>query len=296
MSRLQADALILFAAMMWGLAFVGQSTAMSHVGPITFSGWRFALSALLVAPFALWERRRAVPVPKGATRGMIFLGFVFFLACAAQQSGLVTTSATKAGFFTALYVVMAPIIGFVFLKHRPPVAIWLAVVLSLAGAVFLSGGGFSLPSIGDSIVILSALFWALQILLLGELSARMDRPFALAFVQYVVVAILGIGLGFIFEAQTLPAFDKIWRELIFTGAISGAICFTLQAIAQRHTPATDAALLMSCEALFAALGGAVLLGDRLLLSGWIGCGLILAAVLLVQLAPMWRRKSVAPLA
>jgi drug/metabolite transporter (DMT)-like permease len=294
MSRWQADALIFFAAMMWGLAFVGQSTAMAHVGPITFVGWRFAVSAAAVAPVALWESRRSGAPPILNWGGLVLLGLIFFCAAAAQQIGLQATSVTKAGFFTALYVVMVPLIGVMLLRHRPHIAIWIGGALSLAGAVFLSGGAqLGALQWGDSIVIGSAVFWALQILLIGELSRRVNRPFTLAFVQYLVVAALGISFGFLFEAPHLPPFASIATELFFTGILSGAICFTLQAVAQRYTPASDAAILMSAEALFAALGGAIILGDRLPFSGWVGCGLILLAVLIVQLAPLWKNARAA---
>ncbi|MET0547239.1 MAG: DMT family transporter [Caulobacterales bacterium] len=294
MTRWQADALILFAAMVWGLAFIGQATAMEHVGAMTFTGWRFAISAVVVAPFAFLEARKAAPMPKGGLNGVLLLGVVFFLASALQQLGLKATSVTNAGFLTALYVVMVPVIGVLFLKHKQHPAIWIGIALSLAGTALLSGGGkLGALGQGDGLVIASALFWALQILMISALSQRMNRPFALAFAQYAIVAALGIVCGFVFEAATLPPFKEIAVELLFTGVLSGGVCFTLQAIAQRYTPASDAAILMSAEALFAALGGAILLGDRLTPPGWTGCALILFAVLLVQLAPLWKLRRAA---
>lgn len=294
MTRWQADALLLFAAMMWGFAFVGQATAMQHVGPLTFIGYRFAISALVVAPFAFLESRRAKPIAKHKRGQVVLLGLLFFVACAFQQIGLLKTSVTNAGFLTALYVVMAPIIAVAFLKHPLVPAILVGAALSLAGTFLLSGGGdLGTLNWGDAIVVASALFWALQILLMGELSKHMDRPITLAFAQYAIVAILGIAAGYALEVAAIPPLHLIAKELFFTGVVSGALCFTLQAIAQRHTPASDAAILMSSEALFAALGAALLLDERLGVAGWIGCGLILIAVLLVQLGPVWKSKSAA---
>jgi|JI10StandDraft_1071094.scaffolds.fasta_scaffold244382_2 drug/metabolite transporter (DMT)-like permease len=294
MTRLRADLLLLLVAMIWGFAFVGQSSAMAHTGPLAFTGWRFALAALIVAPLAVREMRRPqsrAVMRKGRVGAIIALGAVFFAASLLQQYGLLATRVTNAGFLTALYVVMAPIIGFAFLRHRPPAVIWIGAGLSLIGAFFLSGGSIVGLNPGDVLVVISAVFWAVQILLIGWLLERADQPVTLAFAQFAVSAIAGIALSLIFEAPELPPFSAIWRELLFTGVLSGAVCFTLQTVAQKHTPASDAAILMSTEALFAALGGAVFFKDRLDEMGWTGCALIIGAVLLVQLAPYWGRKS-----
>lgn len=293
MTRLRADLLLLLVAMIWGFAFVGQSSAMAHTGPLAFTGWRFALAALIVAPLALREMRRPqarAVMTKGRVGTILALGAVFFGASILQQYGLLSTRVTNAGFLTALYVVMAPIIGFAFLRHRPPVVIWVGAGLSLVGAFLLSGGSLAGLNPGDVLVVISAVFWAVQILLIGWLLERSDQPVTLAFAQFAVSAIAGIGLSLVFETPELPPFSAIWRELLFTGVLSGAVCFTLQTVAQKHTPASDAAILMSTEALFAALGGALFFKDRLDGMGWSGCALIIGAVLMVQLAPHWGRR------
>jgi len=294
MTRLRADLLLLLVAMIWGFAFVGQSSAMAHTGPLAFTGWRFALAALVVAPLTLRELRLPMSraaMSKGRIVTIIALGGVFFAASLLQQYGLLATRVTNAGFLTALYVVMAPIIGFSFLRHRPPVVIWIGAGLSLVGAFLLSGGSLARLNPGDVLVVISAVFWAVQILLIGWLLERADQPVTLAFAQFAVSAIAGIGLSVIFEAPELPPFSAIWRELLFTGVLSGAVCFTLQTVAQKHTPASDAAILMSTEALFAALGGALFFKDRLDAMGWSGSALIIGAVLMVQLAPYLGRRT-----
>ena len=293
MTRVRADILLLFVAMIWGFAFVGQSSAMAHTGPLAFTGWRFALAAVLVAPLAFREMQQ--PKLRGVLTkrrfGAVFaLGAVFFGATALQQYALLTTRVTNAGFLTALYVVMAPILGFFFLKHRPPAVIWIGAAASLLGAFLLSGGGGGSLILGDALIMISAVFWAVQILLIGFLLEKVDQPITLAFAQFAVTAVAGLGLSLIFETSDLPPFSAIWRELLFTGVLSGAVCFTLQTIAQNHTPSSDAAILMSTEALFAAIGGALIFGDRLDAMVWGGCALIIGAVLLVQLAPFWSQK------
>jgi len=295
MTRLRADILLLLTALIWGAAFVGQSTAMEHLGPFFFTGTRFLLAALVVLPFALAESAKGPPLRRDHTFLMATVGLVFFIASMTQQAGLLATTVTNAGFLTALYVVLVPVIAFIALKHRLPWIIWPAAALSLTGTWFL-GGGIQGLNWGDGIMILSALFWALQVLLISSLASRSGRPITLAAVQFAVTAALALALGFVFEPVSLKGIFSAWRELLFTGIISGGLGFTLQAVGQRYTPASDAAIIMSSEALFAALFGALLLGERLPLLGWIGCACILTAVIGVQLAPLlaasWQRRKI----
>lgn len=294
MSRLRADLLLLITALVWGSAFVGQATAMAHVGPFTFTGGRFLLAALAVAPFALWESRsRARPLSR--RNGLITagIGLVFFLACITQQVGLQVTSVTNAGFLTALYVVLVPILGAALWRYKAPGIIWVAALLSFAGTFLLSGGNGAALNWGDAIMVVSALFWAAQVLLVGKYVEALERPFAIAFMQFLVTGLAGFGLGLAFEADRLSAaaFAGAGFEFLYTGILSGGLCFTLQSLAQRYTPPSDAAIIMSGEALFAALFGALLLGERLTPLAWSGAALILIAVLATQLGPALRRRD-----
>ncbi len=289
MTRLRADLLLLFTALVWGAAFVGQSTAMDHLGPLLFTGTRFFLATLVVLPFALAESRSGPPLRRDHMMLMGTVGLVFFIASMSQQFGLLATTVTNAGFLTALYVVLVPIIAFMALRHRLPWIVWPAAGLSLTGT-WLLGGGLSGLNWGDGIMLFSAVFWALQVLLVSSLASRSGRPITLATLQFGVTAILCLFLGALFEPLSWANLIAAWRELLFTGIISGGLGFTLQAVGQRYTPASDAAIIMSSEALFAALFGALLLGERLPLIGWVGCGCILLAVLSVQLAPLWRQR------
>lgn len=294
MTRLRADLLLLLTALIWGAAFVGQSTAMDHLGPFLFTGTRFLLATLVVLPFVLAESRQGPPLRRDHATLMGAAGLVFFIASMTQQAGLLATTVTNAGFLTALYVVLVPIIAFMALKHRLPWIVWPAASLSLTGT-WLLGGGLSGLNWGDGIMIFSAVFWALQVLLVGSLARRSDRPITLAALQFGVTALLCLILAALFEPLSFTDMAAAWKELLFTGIISGGLGFTLQAVGQRYTPASDAAIIMSSEALFAALFGALLLGERLPLLGWIGCGFILAAVIGVQVAPqlppIWQRRK-----
>ena len=290
MTRLRADLLLLLTALIWGAAFVGQSTAMDHLGPFLFTGTRFLLATLVVLPFVLAESKQGPPLRRDHMSLMGVAGVVFFIASMTQQAGLLATTVTNAGFLTALYVVLVPVIAFMALRHKLPWVVWPAAALSLTGT-WLLGGGLSGLNWGDGIMIFSAVFWALQVLLIGSLASRSGRPITLAALQFGVTAILCLILGAVLEPLSFTNMAAAWKELLFTGIISGGLGFTLQAVGQRYTPASDAAIIMSSEALFAALFGALLLGERLPLLGWIGCSCILAAVIGVQLAPLWRQRT-----
>ena len=289
MTRVRADILLGLTALVWGAAFVGQATAMEHLGPFSFTGIRFLLAALVVLPFALAERRKSPAIQRKHGLRMAGVGLIFFIASTTQQVGLLSTSVTNAGFLTALYVVFVPAVAFIALRQKLPLIVWPAAALSFTGTWLLAGGVAGLTW-GDGIMVVSALFWALQVILIGAIATRSNRPVTLATIQFAVTAALGLAIGFALETPSLEGITLAWRELIFTGLISGGLGFTLQAIAQRHTPASDAAIIMSSEALFAALFGMFLLGEQLDTWGLIGCAAILGAVLLVQLLPYWQHK------
>jgi drug/metabolite transporter (DMT)-like permease len=293
MTRGTADLLLLLAALIWGLAFVGQSTAMSHVGPLTFIGARFLLATLSVLPFALRESAAGPEIPKKRRGALVGVGIVFFLGAYFQQAALQVTSVTNAGFLTALYVVFVPAIGALVLGHKLPGVVWPAAALSLLGTFLLGGGRMDGLNWGDGLVIVGAVFWAMQILGLGSLAYDLRRPFATALSQFAVAAFLGFFFGFLFESPSLAGLLAAWREVAYTGFISGGFAFTLQSIAQSHTPPSDCAIILSLESLFAALFGALILGERLEFLGWIGGGFVLLAAIIVQVGPLVAARRLA---
>lgn len=285
-SRVRADVFLLLAALIWGLAFIAQKSAMDSLGPFTFAGSRFLLSALVVLPLALGERRRSTEaIPSDVRRLIIILCGAFFAAVALQQTGVVTTSVTNAGFLTGLYVVFTPLMAWALFKKSPGWSIALAVPVCLLGTWLLGGGALSAFSYGDWLVFLSAIFFALHTVLVAAILLKSRRPLTLAFIQYAVCAALSLGTAFFFETITIEALGGAWKEILYAGLVSGGIAYTLQIIAQQYTPPSDAAIILSGEALFAALAGFIIFGERLELIGWLGCGLILTAILLVELFP-----------
>jgi len=292
MRRLHADLLLLLAAAIWGLAFVFQKSAMGHIGPLLFIGCRALVAASALAPLAWLEGRRGgSAVPPARLVGIGALGGVaFFLGAAFQQSGIVTASVTNTGFLTALYVVATPFMAWGWHGARPGAAVFVAVALSFAGTWALGGGALAGFGPGDLLVAISAIFWAAHVVIVG-VAGRHARPVAFTALQFVVVSALGFSGALLTEHVTLAGVLAAAPEIAYVGLLSSALTFTLLAVALRYTPPSEASVLVSTETLFAALAGALLLGERLAPINWVGAGLILAAILLVQLVPRGKSKA-----
>lgn len=294
MKRWQADGLLLSVAAIWGLAFVPQSWGMANVGPFAFTGLRFALGALIVAPLAWREARRphALPVhTEGPPRWLLLLGMglLIFLGAALQQVGMLTTSVTNAGFLTALYVPAVPLLGWLIFKRRPHWIVWPAAVGCVLGTWLLAGAkGVDMVE-GDWWVIASSVPWALHVVLVGWAADRLGAPYTVALAQFVVCSVLSLVVSAFIETTTLSGVTAALGALAYTGIISVGVGYTGQVIAQRHTHAADAALILSSETVFAALFGALLAGDRLNAAGLTGCATILACIVASQLMPLLGR-------
>jgi len=297
MNRATANILLLITGAIWGGGFVAQSTAMHAIGPVLFTGVRFLAAAAALLPFAAWEARAAgrnlAPAP-GDWKRFALLGALLFASLSAQQIGLMTTTVTNSGFLTGLYVVLTPVVGIVLWRLWPHPVVWPAALMSLGGIYLLSGGRFVGLQAGDWWTILCAALWAFHVQFLGRFVTG-ARPLQLAFSQFLVCGLLGLAVAPLVETVAWDMVIAARTEILFAGVISGGIAFTIQAIAQRHTTAPQAAIFMSSEALFAALFGAVFLGDRIGPYGLAGCALIFCAILAVEIVPMLRgEKRAAP--
>lgn len=291
MNRLRADLLLLLTAFIWGTAFIAQKDANQSMGPITFVGSRFLLSALALIPLVIYEaRRNPVPLGRKDWQQAILVGLCLFAGASLQQVGLVTTSATNGGFLTALYVVIVPFMVWGLNGRRPRLLVLVACVVSIGGAWLLAGGGdLGSWSRGDIMVLLADFAWALAITVIGDFLERTHRPLFLSFAQYSITAVLGLAAGLMFEPVSLPGIGAAMPAILYAGLLSGGVAYTLQIVAQKHTPPAEAALIMSLESVFAALAGAVMLNERLTLLATIGCGLILLGVVLVEAGPALMR-------
>jgi drug/metabolite transporter (DMT)-like permease len=291
MSRLNADLALLLAAAVWGVAFLFQKSAMDHVGPLAFIAARGALAAVALAPLAWREHRRASTAPAGpgfwaiATWG----GVAFFFAAWLQQAGIRTASVTNTGFLTALYVVLTPFVAWAWSRKVPSPMVWPAVALSAVGTWLLGGGMLDAFSSGDRLVALSALFWALHVVITGH-AAPFGRPLAFTALQFAVVGTLAAIAAAFTETTTLNGLARAAPDILYVGLLSSALAFTVLTVALQHTPPSEAAVIVSIETVFAALAAFLVLGERMPAVGWLGAALILGATLLLQVGAALRLR------
>lgn len=294
MTHGRANLLLLAAGAIWGLGFVAQSSAMANIGPFTFITLRFLLAAITVTPLAIREAKAAAkPLTRSDYYGFAFIGLLLFAGAALQQIGILTTSVTNSGFLTGLYVVMVPFLAVLLFWQWPHPVVWPCALTALAGIYLLSGGRFDGLTIGDWLTVACAAFWALQIIFINRIAAENGRPIMLALVQFVVCAAAGLIITLATERIAFFSILATAPEILFAGIVSSGIAFTLQAVGQRFTTAPQAAIMLSSEALFAALFGTMLLGERMGLQGALGCALIFIAMIAVELIPALRNRSAA---
>ncbi len=275
--RLRADLTLLLVAVIWGTAFAAQRVAAQVGSVFMFNGLRFMLGVLVLLPFAglRWNFSRR-------DWGLVlFAGILLFGGSSLQQMGMQSTSAANAGFITTLYVVLVPIVLFIGWRERPHWLAWVAALLALTGAFLLSTGGAIVFRFGDALELLGAFFWSLHVVVLGKFAPRVD-PIRFSAGQFIVGGVLNLAAGLIFERSISIFQPAVLGGLLYTGIFSVGLAYTLQVIAQRHTPPTDAALILSLEGVMAALFGWWWLGESLLPVQLAGCGLIFVAILLAQ--------------
>ncbi len=286
MSRGFANVLLLIAALIWGTTFVAQQLGMAGVGPLMFTGVRFLLGALVILPLALRERTRladrGIRLEGSDLLAACGLGVLLCLGVVLQQIGIAGTSVSNAGFLTALYVPLVPLLGWVIHRQVPHLSLWPAALGCFVGTFLLGGGTFTDFNAGDFWVISSTLFWAAHVLWVGRVAARKGTPILVAFTQFVVCGLLATGAGLALEATTLTGLQTALPTILYGGLLSVGIGFTLQVVAQRHTRPAEAAILLSSEVLFAALAGALYLGERLAPIQLAGGVLIFACIVGVQ--------------
>ncbi|NWG33253.1 MAG: DMT family transporter [Chloroflexi bacterium] len=275
--RLKADLTLLFVAVIWGSAFVAQRVAGQLGSVYLFNGVRYILAGLVVLPFV---RRNSISSrPREQYKWMFVAGFLLFVAAAFQQAGMLYTTAGNAGFITSLYVVFVPFVVLLGWKEKPHRLSIMAVILAGAGAYLLSTGGQFEVQRGDVLELVGALFWAMHVVMLGKFASQFE-PLSFSAGQLLVGGFLNLLLGFFVEQ---PVFTwSLAGAAVYTAVMSLGLCYTLQVWAQRHTPPSDAALILSLESVFAVLAGWVLLGERLGGVQIAGCVLIFGAVAVSQ--------------
>ena len=289
MTRTQANLLLTLAALIWGSAFVVQQIGTGNLGTISFTGARFLLGALVVLPFAVRQFRRVErgerPFQRRDWFGLIATGLVLCTAAVLQQHGILRTSVANAGFLTAVYVPLVPIIGLLFLRRRVHWSVWPASCGCLAGTYIMSGAQGLDFRLGDLWVLSSTLFWAVHVILVGIMAWRTRAPLVVATTQFLVCGLTGLVVGLLVEQPTVADFLGALYGICYVGVFSVGLAFTMQVVGQRFTPAADAAIILSSETVFAALAGFIFLDERLAAVRIAGAGLILCSILAVELLP-----------
>jgi drug/metabolite transporter (DMT)-like permease len=286
--RLGSDIFLLLAAIVWGGGFVAQRTASVNLGYFSFNAVRFILAGLVMLPFVL---RRLKP---GARKYLWIVpaGFLLYGGSALQQAGIETTSAGSAGFITGVYVVLVPLLLALFWKVKTKPVIWLAALAALGGTYLLSTGGVSIkPSTGDLIVLIGSFVWALHVIVVGLAVNKLD-VFVFSAGQFLLCGILHLASSFFTAPPDLQNVLISLPSVLYAGLGSVVLGFTLQAVGQKHAPAADAALILSLEAVFAALFGALILRERMNPVQILGCVIIMASILAAQLIMLRSTRKV----
>jgi len=290
MSRIQANLLLTLVALIWGSAFVAQNQGMADVGPLLFTGVRFLIGSAVVLPLAVLEWRRLGREGRPLSRldgwHIAGLGGLMTLGAVMQQVGIQFTSVTNAGFLTAIYVPLVPVLAWLLLGQIAHWSVWPAAAGCLVGAFLLSGAHELNIGLGDLWVAGSAIPWAEHVLMVGRWADRMGAPFLVASGQFAICGVLSLSAAFAMEPVRWAGLEAAIWPIAYTGVLSVGVAFTAQVVAQRYAQAADAAIILSSETLFAAACGYLLLGERLHTAGLIGCGLMLGCILLVQLMPL----------
>ena len=284
MKESRALLLLLLTSFIWGLSFVAQSVSTESIGAFTFNGIRMILGALVLIPFAvpdLKAHRGNKEYFKASVLGGLAMGVALAFASMAQQIGIETTDAGKAAFITSLYMIIVPFISRIF-GRKIEKKIWLCAVVALIGMYLLCLSGGSSISKGDIYLFLCAVFFSIHILVI-EKAAKNLNGVVLSMFQFFFAGIICIAGMLVFETPDLGSIMDAALPLAYSGFLSCGVAYTLQTVAQRYTEATKATLALSLESVWAAIGGAMLLSERLSAPELIGCLLVFAAVLLSQL-------------
>lgn len=290
----------ILAAIIWGTAFVAQSVSTDYIGAFTFNAIRSFIGALVLVPVIVLLRKfgkkeeRTQEEKKAYAKKLIVGGICCGLALAVasflQQAGLSDTSAGKAGFITALYIVLVPIFG-IALKKKAPVSVWISVVIALAGLYLLCIKEDFTVNVSDLLVLLCAVGFTVHILVIDHFTQFVSGV-ELSCVQFLVAGIVSSICMFIFEKPVASDIIVCWFPLLYVGVFSSGVAYTLQIIAQKGSNPTVVSLLLSLESVFATVSGALILGDVMTQKEYLGCGLMFIAVMLAQIPPeAFKRKK-----
>jgi drug/metabolite transporter (DMT)-like permease len=307
MNRFRADLVLLLVALIWGTAFAVQRVAAQYFDPFTFNGLRFILGGLVLLPFSQlvpWNRAGQASMREGSPQEMtkyssvlnrksilyiVAAGAVLFAGSGLQQAGLKYTTAGNAGFITTLYVVLVPIILVIFMREKIHWIAWVSAGIAIIGSLLLSTGGTLQLARGDNLELAGAMMWALDVILVSR-AVKVIPVMTFSVGHYIVAGTFNLIVS-LFIGMSLNGIATAWWTIVYIGLISTAVGYTLQALGQKYAPPTDATILLSMEAVFAALSGYVFLGETMEFVQLVGCGLIFCAVLITQFQSLKSRNA-----
>ena len=294
--------LLFLTALIWGVAFVAQSVAMDYIGPYTFNAVRSLLGGIVLVPcvFLFGQKKKsvidedpskgtAIDRPGDMITGGLLCGIMLFLSTTLQQVGIQYTTVAKAGFITALYIILVPILG-IFLKKRVSFQIWISVVIAIIGLYLLCmKGSFHLGQ-GDFLMLVCSLCFALHILVIDHFTDKVSGV-KLSCIQFFVCGLLSCILMFLFEKPAVSDILSAWLPIVYAGVFSSGVAYTLQIIGQKGTDPTIASLILSLESVVSVLAGWIILGQSLTPREILGCLLMFGAIILAQVAPVQKASS-----
>lgn len=296
--KMPGEFMLIITALIWGVSFVAQRSGMEYIGPFTFNGIRCLIGALVLLPVIIaFDRRRkkqlsagsvtkATEIDKKAAKkdliiGSLLCGIIFFVSSSLQQIGMVYTTAGKAGFITALYIVIVPILG-IFLKQKVRPILWFCVVLATTGLYLLCiKEGFSIGK-GDLLVVLCAFGFSLHILVIDHYSPKVDGV-KLSCIQFLICGVLSMPFMIALETINWTNILNCWLPILYAGVMSCGVAYTFQVIAQKYTEPTVTSLILCLESVFAVVGGIIILNEQISMRETLGCIIMFAAILLAQI-------------
>lgn len=287
--QFRSSLLLLLTAVIWGVAFVAQSAGMEHVGPFTFNATRSIIGGLVLLPVIFVMDRKKSGEEKAAEKangrilllGGICCGVALAVASAFQQIGIQYTTVGKAGFITAMYIVIVPLLG-MFFKKKVRLLVWIAVAIAVAGMYLLCMNESFSVGAGDLLVMICALCFAVHILVIDHFSPKVDG-IIMSCIQFFVAGLVSAVPALLFEQPSFPQILAAWMPILYAGAMSSGVGYTLQVVAQKNVNPTLASLIMSLESVVSVLAGWLLLNQQLSSKELLGCALVFCAIVLAQL-------------
>ena len=287
----------LLCTFIWGTTFIAQDTGMDNIGPFTFNAVRFFVGFLAITPLViLFELKNFKPELKTDKKTFVIyvslIGLSLFLGSALQQVALLYTDVANAAFFTIFYVPMVPIIIYLFGKKSIHWSVWPSVILCLIGGYLLTNFYDATVRLGDTLVVLGALFWSTHIIFTGIIISKYNLPLTIGAIQTLIVAILSFFIGILYEEFVWNNILMEMYSILYAGILSGGFAFVLQIYAQKNITPAPAAIIFSLEGVFATVAAWFILNQVLDINNILGCFFILCGVLLSQLLPLIKRKKI----